>query len=607
MGVDINEKVVIVKAKGKKDYPVAIPSKTNANINDFSLIIPNKNKEYQIAVVPTNVNINDNVVVMNLRGHKDYLAAISDRKSEGELIDANYLIKCVERGHTVDEENPDKFLRLFMYKPDPLDLGTGVRVIKENWGSTLCSNIYSYQYPQYALILSEDQSLAYEGNGDPIDIKITGLDPDTTYIFSCFTKYNNRYSIDKTMACCRTPRVISIIEGFFVSNLSGFENLMGWYYTPYPTSHHRDYVLYVNVSDEYTIPSWRPYQEPDPNYFTDIIMYLADINGNYILDDEGEKIEAESPSGTTSWRPEEQTRLYNYYESDCFYDGNQWYDNLYTNLYVQSGFSSGSVFAWLHNDYYKDPLTTKTYSYAAVNPSEFDIYGGMKRWELTTLAMNTSWVTQPDTSIFQSGSIQLGYAEHIIGGSPVYTFSFGGKTKNEDSIVGNDTYFEINTTISSPFVNKYGGGSYRFPFKTFDYTIGNIYRDTLLGSTTFKTYYNGSQIDSGTLNNGSYPPSYTMAYHPNFLFKHGNRIADDEQSLDTSPINVYDFDFGTGIGLTNVQKNTSYYFLCGINDYGVKRWYRWQIYPTAENYSSADDSVTTSYNHRYFYKCVNDP
>lgn len=597
MGVNLNDKVVIFKAKGKKDYAVGVPSK-DANLNDYTLAIPVSNRNMEVGVVPTSANLNDNVIILKVNAHKDYPVAVSDRRSEEEILQAEYMIQCVERGHDTNEEGESKWLRLYMYKILSGN-GLGVRVIKKNKANQICPNLYEYHYPQNPLILSTDESFAYEGNGDPIDVKITGLPPSTTFIFSCFTAKNSRYSQDFTMACCRTMPVADTIRGFFISCIRGYESIMGWYLSP-AIEPLRDKSLSIILDDSYSAPSARPYQE---TIYDNEIMYEIDGNNNFLLDGEGNKIEAEDPyTEDKPWYPEEQYTLYNYYD-DQSEEG--FYSTYYTQGVRGSGFnlythplSAANVYVWLHNDR-KDympytwwyPITSVSYSTGYI-PAAESVNDYVKNWELSSLGMSTSWITEPSDAFFSE--LYRGWYPFEYEGNILYGYMVGGHTIDDDDIEGQSCSLEVETTFSSPFANK-TGGSLRFPFKYVTMSIQEIsdLKEFYWDEYVYSTSYNGTFLNS----------LLTSHYVPNLMFKREARVADEEQELDASTVNVYDFSVKLGAIIPSLEKNRDYKFKLSLT--GVARWHSFtKAYGEhpEENYSSANNYVGED----GFGCCVND-
>jgi len=478
--------------------------------------------------------------------------------------------------------------------------GLGVRVIKKNKEDLICPNLYEYHYPQNPLILDTDESLAYEGNGDPITVKITGLPPATTFIFSCFTAKNSRYSQDFTMACCRTMPVADKIRGFFISCIRGFDCIMGWYLSP-AVAPLRDKSLAIILDDSYSKPNARPYQETISD---SIIMYQIDSNNNFILDEEGNKIQQEDPYTLTKpWHPSEQYTLYNYYDDQSKAG---FYSNQYTQGVTGSGFNLGAnpftaanIYVWLHNDR-KDfmpytwsfPVTSISYATGAIPPRE-SINGYVKTWELTALEMLTSWTTEPNGSFFSE--TYLGWYPFVYDETTFYSFVFGGHTINDDDIVGQSTSMEVETNFISPYANKTGGGSFRFPFKHVGIgveemaDIGEYIRDKYV----YSTYYGSTFLNS----------MLTSHYTPFLMFKREQRVADEEQELDASAINVYDFSAKFGVTIPSLEKNRDYKFRLYLSS--LARWdsytKAYYIYPE-ENYSSDDNYVGSG----GFGYCVND-
>lgn len=598
MGANLNDKVVIFKAKAKKEYAIGVPSK-DANLNDYTLAIPVANRGIEVGAVPTAANLNDNVVILKVKGHENYPVAISDRRSAGEILQAEYNIKCVERGHDTDEEGESKWLKLYMYKILSGN-GLGVRVIKKNKEDLICPNLYEYHYPQNPLILDTDESLAYEGNGDPITVKITGLPPATTFIFSCFTAKNSRYSQDFTMACCRTMPVADKIRGFFISCIRGYDDIMGWYLSP-AVAPLRDKSLAVILDDSYSLPMARPYQETISD---SIIMYQIDSNNNFLLDEEGNKIQQEDPYTLTKpWHPSEQYTLYNYYDDQSKAG---FYSNQYTQGVTGSGFNldanpftAANIYVWLHNDrkdfmpyVWSYPITSVSYATGYIPPTE-SINGYKKTWELSSLEMLTSWITEPSESFFDE--IYKGFYPVSYKGTTFYSYVFGGHTINDDDIVDLSTSMEVETNFVSPYANKSGGGSFRFPFKHMSIAIDEMsdieefYRDEYV----YSTYYGTTFLNS----------TLTYRYTPFLMWKREQRIADEEQELDSSTINVYDFSARFGVTIPALEKNRDYKFRLILID--LARWHSYRkayyIYPE-ENYSSADNYTGDN----GFGCCVND-
>jgi len=92
-------------------------------------------------------------------------------------------------------------------------------------------------------------------------------------------------------------------------------------------------------------------------------------------------------------------------------------------------------------------------------------------------------------------------------------------------------------------------------------------------------------------------------YTPFLMFKREQRDAEEEQELDISTINVYDFSARFGVTIPSLEKNRDYKFRLYLS--ALSRWdsYRkaYYIYPE-ENYSSADNYTGSG----GFGCCVND-
>lgn len=210
MAVNINDKVVLFRVRGKKDHIVAVPSKSAA-INDKAVLLPIGSKRSAVANVPSIVNINDKVVLLKAGGHKDNIIAISDN-TEGELIDACYYTTAIDMGFMEDDYHTWALLRSNKY---PLEsIGDGCRVIrsKAKSGYPLPSD-----YPTNPLSWTSEQAMLYEELGEIITEKVEGLLPNSYYGLSTWAIKNNRYSIDKTTNFFGTPRYCENVHNGFVA------------------------------------------------------------------------------------------------------------------------------------------------------------------------------------------------------------------------------------------------------------------------------------------------------------------------------------------------------------------------------------------------------
>lgn len=311
MAVNLNDKVVLFRVRGKKDHIVAVPSKS-ASINDKAILLAIGDKRNAAACVPSIVNLNDKVILANIRGSKSDLIAISDN-TEGILIDNCYYGKVIDSGF-MDDEGISTYVLLNFYKYPLTDNAEGCRVIRSkayNQGQT------TFYYPTNPINYESFEAYVYQGEGESIIYKLENLPPNCEYHASIWSMLNSRYSIDKNRFIIRTPIYAEPVHNSFcmfygrmfalgndaVSNWENWEAIL--------------YVFYegkynwkgIPESEEYSPLPSRPVITSS-NDINDIFYGLCDSNGDLVLsgnvaeEDISVKLDFPRQSNSPFWPPQ---------------------------------------------------------------------------------------------------------------------------------------------------------------------------------------------------------------------------------------------------------------------------------------------------------------